>query len=104
MLFRPSRGLKRCLGLLQDPELRAKFAGQPEHVINFFFLVAEELRGIMASLGFRNIKEMVGRADLLEACPPAPQCPSMLWLYLAMVIIMVDARMKGWRLLFPICK
>lgn len=37
----------------QDPELRAKFAGEPEHVINYFFMVAEELREIMASLGFR---------------------------------------------------
>jgi len=50
----------------QDPLLRAKFAGQPEQVINFFYYVAEELRGIMAKLGFRTINEMVGRADMLK--------------------------------------
>jgi glutamate synthase (NADPH/NADH) len=50
----------------QDPELRAKFLGQPEHVINFFYYVAEELRGIMAKLGFRTINEMVGRSDFLK--------------------------------------
>ena len=51
----------------QDPELRKKFAGRPEHVINYFFLVAEQLREIMASLGFRTVNEMVGRVDLLDA-------------------------------------
>lgn len=50
----------------QDPELRAKFAGQPEQVINFFYYVIEELRAIMAKLGIRTINEMVGRADLLK--------------------------------------
>ncbi|RUO96654.1 hypothetical protein BC936DRAFT_141667, partial [Jimgerdemannia flammicorona] len=50
----------------QDPELRKKFAGEPEHVINFFFYVADELRKIMAKLGFRSINEMVGRTDLLK--------------------------------------
>ena len=50
----------------QDPLLRAKFAGQPEQVINFFYYVAEELRGIMAKLGFRTINEMVGRSDMLK--------------------------------------
>ncbi|GFR49656.1 hypothetical protein Agub_g11798 [Astrephomene gubernaculifera] len=50
----------------QDPELRAKFAGEPEHVINYFFMVAEEVRGILSSLGLRNMDELVGRADLLE--------------------------------------
>ncbi|XP_043718284.1 glutamate synthase 1 [NADH], chloroplastic [Telopea speciosissima] len=50
----------------QDPVLRAKFAGEPEHVINFFFMLAEELREIMSQLGFRNINEMVGRSDMLE--------------------------------------
>eukprot|EP01025_Chloroclados_australasicus_P031120 TRINITY_DN3140_c1_g1_i4.p1 TRINITY_DN3140_c1_g1~~TRINITY_DN3140_c1_g1_i4.p1 ORF type:complete len:2248 (+),score=229.22 TRINITY_DN3140_c1_g1_i4:145-6744(+) len=53
----------------QDPELRAKFAGEPEHVINFFFMVAEEMREIMADLGFRTVDEMVGRADMLEVNP-----------------------------------
>ncbi len=50
----------------QDPELRAKFAGEPEHVINYFFMVAEEVRGVLASLGLRSMDELVGRADLLE--------------------------------------
>jgi glutamate synthase (NADPH) large chain len=49
----------------QDPELRKKFEGQPEHVINFFFFVAEGLRRIMAELGFRTVNEMVGRVDCL---------------------------------------
>jgi glutamate synthase (NADPH) large chain len=51
----------------QDPVLRAKFAGTPEHVINYFFFVAEEVRQIMAELGFRTVDEMVGRVDRLEA-------------------------------------
>ena len=51
----------------QDPELRKRFAGQPEHVVNFFFFVAEELRGIMASLGVRTVDELIGRTDLLVA-------------------------------------
>ncbi|KAJ3199676.1 glutamate synthase [NADH], partial [Entophlyctis luteolus] len=50
----------------QDPDLRKKFAGSPEHVVNFFYYVAEELRTIMAKLGFRTINEMVGRADRLK--------------------------------------
>jgi glutamate synthase (NADPH/NADH) large chain len=50
----------------QDPDLRKKFTGKPEHVINYFFMVAEECREIMAELGFRTINEMVGRCDLLE--------------------------------------
>ena len=49
----------------QDPELRKKFDGQPEHVINFFFYVAEDLRKVMAELGFRTVNEMVGRVDCL---------------------------------------
>ncbi|XRB11633.1 glutamate synthase [Pseudoscourfieldia marina] len=49
----------------QDPELRAKFEGKPEHVVNFFYMLAEDAREIMASLGFRTIDEMVGRADML---------------------------------------
>ncbi|KAG6469481.1 hypothetical protein ZIOFF_074203 [Zingiber officinale] len=50
----------------QDPILREKFAGEPEHVINFFFMLAEEVRDIMSQLGFRTMTEMVGRADMLE--------------------------------------
>jgi glutamate synthase (ferredoxin) len=51
----------------QDPVLRKKFAGTPEHVVNFMMFVAEELREVMAELGFRTIDEMVGRVDKLEA-------------------------------------
>jgi glutamate synthase domain-containing protein 3 len=51
----------------QDPELRRRFQGQPEHVVNFFFFVAEETRRIMARLGMRRFDDMVGRVDLLEA-------------------------------------
>lgn len=50
----------------QDPVLREKFAGEPEHVINFFFMVAEEMREIMSQLGFRTVNQMVGRSDVLE--------------------------------------
>ncbi|MDA8015407.1 MAG: glutamate synthase large subunit [Gammaproteobacteria bacterium] len=50
----------------QDPRLRAKFTGRPEHVVNYFFFVAEQLRGIMAKLGFRTLDEMIGRADRLN--------------------------------------
>ncbi|RZR88445.1 hypothetical protein BHM03_00016026 [Ensete ventricosum] len=50
----------------QDPVLRQKFAGQPEHVINFFFMLAEEIREIMAQLGFQTVTEMIGRVDMLE--------------------------------------
>ena len=50
----------------QDPELRKRFAGQPGHLVNYFYFVAEELREIMAELGFRTVAEMVGRVDKLE--------------------------------------
>ena len=50
----------------QDPELRKKFAGKPEHVVNYLFMVAEEARHLMAKLGCRTIDEMVGRSDLLH--------------------------------------
>ena len=53
----------------QDPVLRARFTGQPEHVINYFFFVAEELRVIMATMGFRTLAEMTGRVDRLETRP-----------------------------------
>ena len=53
----------------QDPVLRARFTGQPEHVINYFFFVAEELRAIMAQLGFATVEEMIGRVDRLDARP-----------------------------------
>ena len=50
----------------QDPVLRAKFAGKPEHVVNYFFFVAEEARQIMAQLGVRTFDELIGRTDLLD--------------------------------------
>ena len=45
----------------QDPQLRAKFAGKPEYVVNFFFMLAEEVRGYMAKLGFKSFQDMIGR-------------------------------------------
>ena len=51
----------------QDPELRKRFKGTPEHIVNFFFFVAEELRALMASVGVRTIDEMIGRTELLVA-------------------------------------
>jgi glutamate synthase (NADPH/NADH) large chain len=50
----------------QDPELRKRFTGTPEHVINYFFFVAEEVREYMARMGFRSFEEMIGRADRLR--------------------------------------
>ena len=55
----------------QDPLLRAKFHGTPEHVINFFFFLADQVRRYMAQMGFRTFDEMVGRSDMLE-CRPTP--------------------------------
>jgi glutamate synthase domain-containing protein 2/glutamate synthase domain-containing protein 3 len=53
----------------QDPVLRERFKGTPEHVVNFFFFVAEEVREILASLGLRSLDEAIGRVDLLEVGP-----------------------------------
>ncbi len=53
----------------QDPELRKRFTGEPEHVVNFFTFMAEEVREIMASLGFRTINEMIGRREALDVRP-----------------------------------
>ena len=50
----------------QDPELRKKFAGKPEYAINFFFLIAEEVRQYMAQMGFRTFNELIGRVDMLD--------------------------------------
>jgi glutamate synthase (NADPH) large chain len=50
----------------QDPELRARFTGTPEHVINYFFFIAEEVREYMARMGFRSFEEMIGRTDRLK--------------------------------------
>jgi glutamate synthase domain-containing protein 3 len=50
----------------QDPALRAKFQGKPEHVVNYFFFVAEEVRELMAKLGVRHLDDLIGRSDLLD--------------------------------------
>jgi glutamate synthase (NADPH/NADH) large chain len=50
----------------QDPELRKRFTGQPEHVVNFFFFIAEEVRQLMAKLGYRSFAEMIGQTDRLD--------------------------------------
>ena len=50
----------------QDPDLRKKFAGKPEHVVNYLFMVAEDARKVMASLGAKNIEQLIGRVDSLE--------------------------------------
>jgi glutamate synthase (NADPH/NADH) large chain/glutamate synthase (ferredoxin) len=50
----------------QDPELRKKFSGKPEHVVNYFFFIAEEARQIMAQLGIRKFDDLIGRSDLLD--------------------------------------
>ena len=65
---RPPGGRNTCpVGIAtQDKDLRKKFTGKPEHVINFFFFVAEETRKIMAELGFRTFNEMIGRVDKLD--------------------------------------
>jgi len=55
----------------QDPDLRRKFKGQPEDVINFFFFIAEQVRVLLSKMGFRSLDEIVGRADLLEQRPMA---------------------------------
>src|SRR5436309_3169425 len=53
----------------QDPELRKKFSGKPEHVINYFFFIAEQVRQYMADLGFKKFDDMVGRVDMLDVQP-----------------------------------
>ncbi len=50
----------------QDPVLRKRFKGTPEHVVNYFFFVAEEVREILAALGFTKLEEVVGRSDILD--------------------------------------
>ena len=50
----------------QDPQLRKKFTGKPEHVVNYFFYVAEEARALMADMGFRTVNEMIGQTDALD--------------------------------------
>ncbi len=53
----------------QDPELRKRFTGTPDHVVNFMMFIAEEVRELMAQLGFRSVNEMIGRTDCLEMRP-----------------------------------
>ncbi|AFY43276.1 glutamate synthase-related protein [Nostoc sp. PCC 7107] len=55
----------------QDEKLRLRFKGIPEHVVNFFYFVAEEVRSLLAKLGYRSLTEIIGRADLLTARPEA---------------------------------
>ena len=55
----------------QDPLLRKKFNGKPEYVVNFFFLLAEEIREYLAELGMKSVDELIGRSDLLELDPSA---------------------------------
>ena len=50
----------------QDPELRARFKGKPEHVVNFFMFIAEEVRELLAQLGFRTLEEAVGHVECLD--------------------------------------
>jgi glutamate synthase (NADPH/NADH) large chain len=50
----------------QDPVLRRKFEGKPEHVVNYFFFVAEEVRELMARLGFRHLNDLIGKTELLD--------------------------------------
>jgi glutamate synthase (NADPH/NADH) large chain len=50
----------------QNPELRKRFTGQPEHVINYLFFIAEEVRKLMAEMGFRKFEDMIGRSDLID--------------------------------------
>src|SRR5690606_462605 len=50
----------------QDPVLRRRFEGRPEHVVNYFFFVAEEVRELMARLGVRRFNDLIGRAELLD--------------------------------------
>src|SRR5260370_26154374 len=53
-------------GATQDPVLRKRFVGKPEHVINYFFFVAEEVRALMAELGYRKFDEMIGQRQMLD--------------------------------------
>jgi glutamate synthase (ferredoxin) len=64
----------------QDKDLRKNFKGTPEHVINFFFYVAEELRGIMAQLGFRTLEEMVGQTHKINSNKAQLRSQALCWL------------------------
>src|SRR5262249_7859469 len=58
----------------QDPRLREKFTGKPEHVVNYMTFIAEELREIMAELGFRTVADMIGRVDALDVRDVSEHC------------------------------
>ena len=58
---------------VQDPELRKKFTGKPEQVVNYMFMLAEEVRSLMAQLGFRTFAEMVGHTERLAFNPHSPK-------------------------------
>ena len=62
----------------QDPELRKKFEGRPEHVVNFFFMIAEQIRGFLAQLGCRTFQEAIGRTEFLRQRSDLAAKPSML--------------------------
>jgi len=76
----------------QDPELRAKFNGKPEHVVNYFFLLAEEVRELMARLGFRTMDEMIGRADVLRSRVPTDHWKAHTLDFSALLHVSADAR------------
>ncbi len=65
----------------QDPELRKLFRGQPEHVVNYFFLVAEEVRVILARLGFPSLAAVVGKTELLKQLPQPSESKASAFLF-----------------------
>jgi len=80
----------------QDPELRAKFEGMPEHVSNYLMLVAEDARNIMAKLGFRSLDDLIGRSDALTVSPSSfMNKPLVLTKLLTPAHLMPDAGMIG---------
>jgi len=81
----------------QDPLLRAKFKGQPEHVINFFFffMLAEQVREAMASMGFRTMDEMIGRTDTLCLSPEEEARAAELGLDLSPILVKATSLRPG---------
>ncbi len=75
----------------QNPELRRLFTGKPEHVVNLFYFLAEDLREIMANLGFRTINEMVGQADILKIKPTMPANSKVTKLHLESLVTKVKS-------------
>ncbi|ANB59195.1 glutamate synthase large subunit [Anoxybacteroides amylolyticum] len=74
----------------QNPELREKFMGKPEHVVNFMYFIAQEVRELMAQLGFRTVEEMVGRVDVLKVSERAKQHWKAKHLHLSRLLYQVD--------------